>query len=216
MKKYYLPITICFLAILVLITSQSSLRANTKKDTSDGFWVWFEWKLNHPDNDEQKTIIKYFKKINKIFEEANSTVYIKEGSDLGLPDPQQALNIIKETLKEANLIEPPKVCMKHYDLTLKILNYRLSYHGIRLELGDKLLDLKMQRDSEFEKKMRDMQIEESELEADRQTEYFVILRKIGFYDRMIDEMWNMKLITLEEKAQLEKSKVEADKLKNNK
>ena len=49
------------------------------------------------------------------------------------------------------------------------------------------------------------------MESDRQSEYIKIFQKIGFFDNMADEMWNLKLITPEEKAEMEKLKLEADK-----
>lgn len=203
-----LKILILKIMLVLILVSQPSFFLIYADENDGGGAVasWFDWKIRHLDNEEQKMVMKYFEKINFLFEKAKETEYSTKESVWGHPSPAAALKIIDNSIKEAKKIKSPKSCLAHYSLTLKALQYIRNYQLERLRVGtDEKFESKRKQDQIYEVKVRDAQLNELRLEEQRTREYFKILHKIGLYDNVLDEMLKLKLITKEEKEHLEAS-----------
>lgn len=195
------------LNVIVIITlSQSLILIHANENNEEGTVTsWFDWKVKHLNNENQKKIIEYFEKINPFFEKAKETEYTTKASRWGHPNPDEALKIIDYSIKEVKKIKSPKPCLKYYSITLKALQDIKNYQIERLRAGtDEKFEARREQDQAYEIKLRNAQLEELKLEEERNKEYFKILRKIGFYDNVLNEMVNLKLITKEEKEKVGK------------
>ena len=162
--------------------SRSASAENGKEDVMAS---WIDWKIKHLDNEEQEKVIKYFKEINLVFEEADNIMWRAEKRDSKSLEPKVAIEIANKSLDRVKKINPPQVCYSHYNLTIEILKSILDYQNIRMILGDEMLKINIQKDEVFESKIRTEQIRRLKLEDERQKEYFRVLHKIGFYNNAL-------------------------------
>jgi len=151
--------------------------------------TWLEWKVNHIYDPQKKEVIKYFKAIDAFFNASKETQFVAGESDYGNSDPKKAIRIVENSLRETKRLKVPQNCMHYHELTIKILQNIKNYHASRLKFGDNQI---------FWEKVKADKLNQIKREAEREGEYFNILRNIGFYDNMIDELQQLKLITKEE------------------
>lgn len=177
----------------------------SNNDNENNVHYWFDWKIKHLDNDNQKKVIEYFEKINRLFEGAKKTEYETKESRWGHPNPTEAVRVVKNIIIDSKKIVPPKSCGKHYAITLKILYIIEEYQTERTRAGtDKMFEADRSRDEVYEARLREAKLDELRLEEEKQREYFRVLHKVGFYKNMLNEMVNLRLITKEQKEKIEK------------
>jgi len=205
MKKT--KVVFCAIFIFAILSCVLLLRlivANEEVNEGVHMTKWFNWKVNNLDNEEQKVVVDYFKEIEDVFDKAKRTQYQTHETVLGYPDSKRALEIVEKSIDVFNKIEPPELCVSHYELTRKILYFIRDYQAQRLKLKEnEIFEYKLQKDKIFESKIRNAKIKQLDFEEKRQKEYYNILRKIEFYDNALDEMVTLEIITKEEKEQLE-------------
>lgn len=198
----------CLLLALVVamlfMQFQNLFAENKMREEGNAFWEWFAWKYDNVSNPEQKKIIAYFKRINKLVEKAIATQYGVEESIWGDPSPKRAYGIVSLSIKTIEKITPPLLCNKYHNLSLRILRFVADCQKRRIDLGDAKISAKRKEEQLFEEKLRGEQLEQSKLQAERSVEFYDILRKIGFYSNAINEMLDLKLINPEEKIELER------------
>jgi len=201
MKKYLFLIFI----ILVSFTKFESLFSEDKmSEENSPYGEWFVWKYENTFDPEQKKVITYFKNINQLVAKATATEEKTKESAWEDSNPKKTYKMVTHLIGVATQINPPPLCKKHYDLSLKILRSVASYQKMRADLGGAEFSIKRERDQLFEEKIHGDQLEQFKLREEASKEFYIVLRKTGFYDNSIEEMSNLKLITPEQKAEFEK------------
>jgi len=206
MKKKHLLLIL--IAVIYFLQFQNLFGDDKMNEENNPAWQWFAWKYENTSDPEQKKVIAYFKNIDKLVAKATATRYKTKECEWGYPDPKKAYEIVIQLIKVAAQISPPPVCKKHYDLSMQILKSVAGYQKIRADLGDKKIVAKRKEDQKFEEKIRNDQLEQSKLEAETSREFYIVLRKTGFYDNALNEMLDLKLITPAERAEFERLQAE--------
>lgn len=197
--------TIIFLILLGVAIFFVFRTHNDKNNMAD----WFNWKLKHLDTQEQKEVIAYFNLINPIFNKANSTVWLPEGSSPRDVDSRRAYMIAEESMQKIKKITPPNLCINHYNLTIQILDCIKGYHNDVINSGGYTeFENKLNTNPQFRDTIRDNRIKQLSLEEKRNKEYYKILKKTGFYNKLTEEAYNLKILTKEEKEKLDELKKE--------
>lgn len=176
------------IAVVIFIFFRIKINRNEKNPIS----IWFDWKIRHTSSDQQE-VVNYFKIITPIFLRARETQYSRKNSPWGHPNPSKAAKITEDSLANIKKIIPPQYCTKHYNLTLEILSDIKECHEKRMQFSDTKI---------FEDKTKKMRLNQKILEVERQKEFFNILRKVGLYDNIEKEMYNLGVISDQEKSQL--------------
>ncbi|MDP3791309.1 MAG: hypothetical protein Q8R38_04620 [Candidatus Omnitrophota bacterium] len=189
---------------LIILSSFFNTQAVAQEENMDFFDKWSIWKEKYGLTAEQKEVIGYFKKVTPIFSDADSTMSRPENSPKERFDPKKALDIVNSSLKNIKKIVPPYLCDKHYKLIIETLGYIKDYQESREILGDERFKTKIKESEVFEYKIRNIQLQQLRIEEEVQKEYFNILRKVGYYDNLPKEAFDLKLITKTQKEQLEK------------
>lgn len=188
----------------IILSSFFNTQAVAQEENMDFFDKWSTWKEKYGLTAEQKEVIGYFKKVTPIFSNADSTMSRPEGSLKERFNPKKALGIVNNSLKNIKKIVPPYLCDKHYKLIIETLGYIKDYQESRVMLGDERFKTKIKKSEAFGYKIRNIQLQQLRIEEEVQKEYFRILRKVGYYDNLPNEAFDLKLITKIQKEQLEK------------
>ena len=199
MKTSHKLLYILFTVITLLLVSCSFSAEKSEEEVNDQIVTWVNWKVNHISDPEKKEVVEYLKTINTIFSPANETRFVTDESDYGMPNPRKAIKIIVESLEKIRGLDIPNGCTRYQELTVKTLEAIKAYQEGRVELGDS---------EEFFQRFQQDIFEHLKLEAERQGEYIAILRSIGFYDNMEEEMYDLGLITESEKLELMREREE--------
>lgn len=171
-----LTVTLAFVCTFLVYTAFTEEQITEENKIMSN---WLKWKVNHVKDTKEKKIIECLKKIDTSFNVAKETQFVTNKSDYGNPNPKKALRIIQNSLTELQRLKVPKECMRYYELTIKILQNIKNYHISRINLGDGEV---------FWEKIKTDKLNQIKMEAERESEYFNVLRDIGFYDSMLEEM----------------------------
>jgi len=169
-----------YLIFFVLFFAHNFIPRGYSVDEETSFWQnyqrWFEYKKSQPLNELQKKAILYFEKVNLIFEKADNTW----GASVRQPElkPQEALKTVNKCLNEFSKLEAPSIAKKHYNVTLKLLKIIRKYHLKRInDSNSSDLGLLVRSAIPYE--------------SIQSSEYFKIMREVGLFDDIEEEMQKM-------------------------
>ena len=171
------------LFLIIVFFSVGIIQKDYAMDEETTFWQnyqkWFEYKKTQPLSELQKKVISYLEKANSISEKADETwgMSMKRPD---LPKPQEALKIVNGCLNEFSKLKPPPIAEKHYASSLRLLEIIKKYHLKRLSDPN---------NSELEQLSGDA----IPYESIQSSEYFNILREIGLFDNIEEEMKNISV-----------------------
>lgn len=192
------------ISLSIIFSSFFNIKAVAQEEKMDFFDQWSIWKVKYGLTAKQKEVIDYFQKVTPLFADADSTMSRPEGSLKERFKPKKALEVVNNSLERIKKIIPADYCDKHYKLIIETLGYIKNYQENRVMLGDEKFQAKIKESGAFENKVRTIQLQQLRLEENVSKEHFRILQKIGYYDNLPSEAFNLKLITKTQKEQLEK------------
>lgn len=191
MKRFYILIIILFLNAGILVFSLYAQQENNQSQWPE-FAKWYKWKIQSQLTEKQREVVKYLDKAVAIYNKASLTETVQAGSQYGHPSPKEAINIVKESIKELMALPYPKACKRYRAISLGLMRYIIDYHELRLKYKE--------GSKEFDKKQAKLFIEQTKenLNSDQFNEYFKSMRDVGLFDNIEKEMADLGLIDKEE------------------
>lgn len=173
-----------------LIAIQSLFFASVAQENNQSQWPmfneWYRWKTQTNLSEKQKAVTGYLKNASMIFNKVSTTRSVQSGSIYGDPNPEKAIKVIRQAIKEFKRLPYPKECKKYRSLTIEIMKGTIAYHKLRVNYKEGT--------EKFDRAYRKLQLSESEKNLDGMQfdEYFKSMKNVGLFDNIEEEMQNLE------------------------
>lgn len=181
MVKHKLVITLLLISVifnsLFLLTS---IYAQQENNGWKDFDKWYEWKKQQKLAPQQKELISYLDIAGSLFDKAEDTWSFSKKHPQ-LPEPRKALAIVNQCIEQLSRLKVPNVAIKYNDAVLATLNIIMRYHTMRLSTRNEDI-------------LSKITLESLKYDGVIFSESFKMLKDVGLFDNIDNEMMDLGLI----------------------